>query len=127
MYLNINGKDHDLKLNFGFINKMDKTFKIEQNGVNLGMGVGVAKTLLESSYSLHILVKIIKAATDQTNEREIEVAIEQYAEENGDITPLYTELLDEMGKSPLLKAMIKKFEEKTEAEQRKLQSQAEED
>jgi hypothetical protein len=124
MYLNINGKDHDLILNFGFVNKMDVEFKIEQNGMNMGMGVGVGKALLEESYSLTMLVKIIKAATDGTNKKEIEVAIEQYAEEQGDIMPLYTELLEKMGKSALLKPMIKKFEERAEKEQEKLKQQA---
>lgn len=126
MYLNINGKDHDLVMNFGFVNKMDKEFKVEQNGMNMGMGVGVGKSLLEETYSLNMLVTIIRAATENTNHKEIEVAIEQYAEEQGDITPLYTELLEQMGKSKLLKPMIKKFEERAAKEQEKLRRQAKE-
>jgi hypothetical protein len=126
MNLTINGKDQELKFGFGFVNKMDVEFKIEQNGMDMGMGVGLGKTLLESTYSLKCLKKIIKAATDKTNDREIEVAIENYAEEHDDITSLYEDLLDEMGKSSLLKPMISKFEERTEAEQKRLVEQVDE-
>ena len=109
MELEIGGKTRELKFNMRFVRKLDEFYKVEQQGLEMGMGVNVAFNALNMR-SLSDLAKIIRSAVDgASNVLDVDKAIEDYAEEHGTLEPLFKELSEEMGKSALLTATVENF------------------
>jgi hypothetical protein len=113
MELNIAGKTHELSFGFGFIRTLDEKFKLEQNGMKMGFGINMSYSLLDNLQP-DALVDVIYAATKGVSKKDIEAFIEDYAEENGELEPLFDELKDEMGKSGMIKSTLKKFKQQIE-------------
>ena len=109
MELEIGGKMKELKFNMRFVRKLDEFYKIEQDGFEMGFGVNMAINALNMR-SLSDLAKVIRSSVEgASNVLDVDKAIEQYAEENGTLEPLFAGISEEMGKSALLKATVEKF------------------
>lgn len=109
MEIEIKGKDTELKFNFRFIRKMDAIYRIEQDGLEMSMGVSMAYNAL-NMYSVNDLVNVIHASSvEKVSRKDVEESIESYAEENDGLEGLFDEVQDELGKSPLTKATIQRF------------------
>ena len=112
MELTISGKLRELNLeNMKFVRKMDEFYKMEiSEGFYMGMGVSMGKQALKM-YSITDLAKIIRCAAEgNPTIAEVDKCIEEFAEENGSLEPLFNNVIESMGKSPLLKATIEGFE-----------------
>lgn len=97
-----------LKFNFGFIRQLDEKYNFEQNGMKMGFGVNMVYTML-TEYQPDALVDVLFAGVADVSKTEVEEYIEQYAEEHGELEPLFDEIKDKMGKSGMLKTTLKKF------------------
>lgn len=112
MELKVSGKLRELNLeNMKFVRKMDEFYKMEiSEGFYMGMGVSMGQQALKM-YSITDLAKIVRCAVDGSPTiLEVDKCLEDYAIENGSLGGLFDELIESMGKSPLLKATIKGFE-----------------
>lgn len=109
----INGKERELKFDFGFIRELDEKYNFEQNGMKMGFGVNMAYTMLEQ-YQPDALVDVLKAGVKGATKKGVEKYVEEYAEEHGELEPLFEEIKDEMGKSGMLKTTIEKFKKRQE-------------
>lgn len=118
----INGEEN--KLHFGkvgFIRTLDSEYKAEYNGIKFGMGLNLANTYLKQ-YSIPALVEVIRAAASGKPTRsEVDKALEDYAEklaledpEFDGLDDLFEDVMEEMGKQPLTRATMKKFNKVTE-------------
>ncbi len=109
----INGKKHDLKFGIKFIRELDKEYEVDYQGMKFGMGVNMAFMNLQQ-FNPVVIHSVMKAATSYlatppTNQQ-IEIAIENYAQENDGLHDLFLSLKDELGKSPVMKDTIKHFQ-----------------
>lgn len=109
MRLDINGKPVELKLNFGFIERMDKRFAQDKQTEEMGIGLAVGLGILERTYSPAVLADVIHLATDEASKKDVKEAIEEYAEEEGTLEPLFEEVIDAIKKAPMLTATLKKM------------------
>ena len=114
MKLKINGQEYQLEFGMKFINELDKRYSVNYQGFQFGMGVNMAFMYL-NQYNPTVIQNIIAAAIahekNRPTESEIEEAIVQYAIENDGLDKLFEQLQEELGKSPLLKATIKRFQQ----------------
>lgn len=114
MKFKINGQEYQLEFGMKFINELDKRYSVNYEGFKFGMGVNMAFMYL-NQYNPTVLQNIISAAVshekNKPSEKKIEEAIIEYATENDGLGQLFEELIEELGKSPLLKATIKRFQE----------------
>lgn len=114
MKFKIDGKEYQLEFGMKFINELDKRYAVDYQGFKFGMGVNMAFMYL-NQYNPTVIQNIIAAAIahekNRPTESEIEEAIVQYAIENDGLDKLFEQLLDELGKSPLLKSTIQRFAE----------------
>lgn len=112
MDLTINGKDYELKFGLKFIRQLDKVYKVDYQGLEFGMGVNLAFMNL-NQYNPTALVEVINAALSHHSStpkfNKIEEKIEDYAEENDGLGKLFEELLEELGKSAVVKDTLKQF------------------
>lgn len=109
MELTISGKLRELKFDMKFVRRMDEFYKYETEGFAMGMGVSMGEQALKM-YSITDLAKIVRCAVEGSPTiLEVDKCIEEFAEENGSLEPLFDELIESMGKSPLLKATIEGF------------------
>ncbi len=115
MIFKINGKDEVLRFDIGFIRKLDGIYKTEVGGmVKMDMGSGLSSALakLESKSPVGLSDIIYSACKNQAvKPSQVDYAIELYAEENnGDLEPLFEEVINCLGESPLVQGTIKTFE-----------------
>ena len=114
MKFKIDGKEYQLEFGMKFINELDKRYAVDYQGFKFGMGVNMAFMYL-NQYNPTVLQNIISAAVshekNKPSEKKIEESIVQYAIENDGLDKLFEQLLDELGKSPLLKSTIQRFAE----------------
>lgn len=110
MILEINGQNAELKFGIGFIRKMDVKHeaKVGNSGIKFGAGLILANLGL-TQYNPVILADIIMCATKGYTARDIDNAIEDYAEEHGDLEGLFEEVKEELGKSPVVKTAMEKM------------------
>lgn len=110
MEMKVNGVTKEFNFEkIRFINKLDKVYKAEKEGMNFGFGLMFANIYLEQ-YSVPALVTILKCAcTTVVNEADMEAAVEEYAEEKGDLEPLFKQVIEELGKSKVAKATVKRL------------------
>ena len=109
MKFDIGDKAYDLKFSFGFIKEMDKAYKVEQNGLEMGIGVSMGYNAL-NMYSVNDLAKIIYlSAVGSPSLKQVENALEANAKEHGELSKLFDEVKNELKNSPMTKATIKNF------------------
>ena len=114
MQFTIAGKEYELKFGIHFIREIDQVYKVDYQGMEFGMGVNLAfMNLLQ--YNPVALVEVIRAAVSHESSppklKKIEEAVEEYAEENDGLGELFEGLIDELGKSKVVKDTLKKFRE----------------
>lgn len=112
MILNINGKDTELRFDVGFIRRLDEVYKMENKaqGIQFGMGLMSANVYLKQ-YSPVGLSDIIRCAIKpQPSQNTIDTFIDDYAEKNGDLDQLFTDVSDALGKSNVCKATLKNLQ-----------------
>ena len=109
MELKVSGKLRELKFDMKFVRRMDEFYKVELEGFTMGMGVAMGEQALKM-YSITDLGKIIRCSVEgNPTILEVDKTLEEYAIENDGLETLFDALIEEMGKSPLLKATIKGF------------------
>ena len=106
----INGKIRELKFGIGFIRKLDEIYKVDYNGIEFGMGLNMANVQLQQ-YNPSALSDVICAAVKgNVSQRQVDEAIEDYAEENDGLGDLFEQVIEEMGKSAIVKDSLKRVE-----------------
>lgn len=114
MEFNINGKKYTLKFGMKFAREMDKVFKVDQHGLEFGMGISMAFMNLSQSNPT-VLTDIILAATahekNALSVSDVDEALETYAEENDGFGKLFDDIQTALGKSPVAKDTVQKFQE----------------
>lgn len=111
MEIEIKGKLRELKFGIGFIRKLDEVYTIERDGVEFGFGLAMANIQLQQ-YNPSALSEVIRcASTGNPSLRDVDNAIEEYAEENDGLGGLFDEVITELGKSPLVKDTMKRMTE----------------
>ncbi|HAM79602.1 tail assembly chaperone [Ornithinibacillus bavariensis] len=110
----INGKKFELKFGMKFARELDKVFKVDYQGLQFGMGINMAFMSIQQNNPT-VLTDVIKAAISHhdvvPNVKDIDEALEVYAEENDGFEQLFSDLTSALGKSPVAKSTIKKFRE----------------
>ncbi|MBU8568202.1 tail assembly chaperone [Virgibacillus pantothenticus] len=109
----INEKVYELKFGIKFIRELDKVYEVDYQGMKFGMGVNMAFMNLQqwNPVAIHAVIKAAVSYLDTTpSSKQIEKAVEQYALENDGLGDLFTELKDELGKSPVMKDTIKQMQ-----------------
>lgn len=111
MLLEINGKEKELRFDIGFIRQLDELYKADANGLSFGMGLQMATIQLQS-YNPTALSDVVRCAVKgKPRLQEIDDAIYNYAEENRDLEGLFEEVIEELGKSPVVKATLKRMKQ----------------
>ena len=110
MRLEINDKPVELKFSFEFIERMDKRFATDEKASDMGVGLSVGLGLLERTYSPTTLVDVIYSATNGVSKDNIKKFVENYANENESLEPLFDEIISEIKKAPMLTATLKKMD-----------------
>lgn len=112
----ISGKERELKFGIGFVRKLDENYTASHDGLEFGMGLMGSMMQLRLKNPT-VLTNIIHAAVvGNVTQRQVDVAIEEYADENDGLGQLYEDLEEEMGKSSVVKDSLNNLE-KLEAEQ----------
>lgn len=110
MEFEINGQAKEMKFGIGFIRSLDDVYKAEVNGVSFGMGLNMAMIQLQQ-YSPSTLSEVIRAAAKGNPRlKDVDNAIEAYAEENDGLESLFEEVIEEVGKSAITKATLKRMQ-----------------
>lgn len=117
MIFKIKGQDVELKFGIGFLRRLDEKHQaeIKDSGVKFGAGLIMANLGI-SQYNPTILSDVIFCATRGYKQSDVDNALDDYADENGDLEHLFDEIKDEMGKSPVLKRALKTHEKKEDPE-----------
>lgn len=111
MELEIKGELVELRFSIGFIRKMDEIYSVDRGGAVVGIGLPMVIEAIES-YNLPVLAEVIRAsATKRHTIRDIDNALEDYAEENDGLGSLFEKVSDELGNSPMVKDSVKKMKE----------------
>ena len=104
----INGKERELKFGIGFIRKLDDVYKVDYNGIEFGMGLNMANIQLQQ-FNPTALVEVIHAAVrGVTSQKQVDEAVEDYADENDGLGELFELIMEEMGKSAIVKDSLKR-------------------
>ena len=110
MEFEINGKERKLKFGIGFIRKLDDVYKVDYNGIEFGMGLNMANIQLQQ-FNPTALSEVIQAAVrGVTSQKQVDEALEDYAEENDGLGDLFEQVIEEMGKSAIVKDSLKRVE-----------------
>ena len=110
MRLEINNKPVELKFSFEFIERMDKRFATDERVEEMGVGLSIGLSMLERTYSPTALVDVIHSATNGVSKDNIKKFVENYANENESLEPLFDEIITEIKKAPMLTATLKKMD-----------------
>ncbi len=119
MKFTIAGKEYELKFGMKFIRQLDIANKIDYQGMELGMGLHLTYMGL-LQYNPVVISDIIKAAVSHEENvkiRDVDKAIEQYAEDNDGLDELFVDLKEELGKSKIVKATLKHIEQNARVQQ----------
>lgn len=122
MEFKIGKKNYQLKFGVKCVRELDKVYKVDQQGLEFGMGVNLAYMQLKMK-NITTLSNVIKAAISHIesapNISKVDEAVENYADENDGLSKVFNEILDEMGKSSVMKETIQDFEAKAKQEEAK--------
>lgn len=110
----INGKERELKFGIGFIRKLDDVYKVDYNGIEFGMGLNMANIQLQQ-FNPTALSEVIQAAVrGVTSQKQVDEALEDYAEENDGLGDLFEQVIEEMGKSAIVKDSLNRVQQMVE-------------
>lgn len=117
MNFTINGKEYTLKFGMAFLNELDEKYKMKMDGgIEFSMGMKFALPYLKAGNitALHnVLCAALKpkGVHPQAVEEELERIAEEDAENDTDrIGELFEEVLEAMGKQPLLRKEFSQLE-----------------
>lgn len=114
MEFTVNGKEYELKFGLAFIRQLDEKFKVDYQGVEFGMGINLANVGL-NQLNPATLADVIKAAATHSGKApkqyDVDTALDEHAEKHDGLEQLFEDVIEEMGKSPVIKTTAKKFEE----------------
>ena len=116
MEITLNGQPREVKFTLSMINELDKIYTIEASGAKFAMGLNLAFTYLSQKNPTAIL-NVLQACFPKVPARHVEEYVENYAIENGTLEPLFEELMDDMGKHPLLTATLNSYKQKARVEE----------
>lgn len=108
MEIKIDETTYELQFGLGFIRAIDEVYKVDLNGLPLGVGVEsiVPQLIVESPV---VLFEVIKAATSHLNSKPSNEGIEKFLEEkaaNDELSPLFQDVLERIKESSFLKAKV---------------------
>lgn len=111
MEFKIKDKVRELKFGIGFIRRLDEVYTVDMNGIPFGMGLTMANAQLQQ-FNPATLSEVIRcAATGNPSLRDVDNAIEEHAEDNDGLGDLFDEVLEELGKSPIVKDTMKRLKQ----------------
>lgn len=119
MRFTILGKEYELKFGMKFIRQLDITNQVDYQGMEFGMGLHLAYMGL-LQYNPVVLSDIIRAGVSHEEKvklKDIDAAIEDYAEEHDGLDELFEDLKEELGKSKVVKTTIKHIEQNARVQQ----------
>src|SRR5699024_8693937 len=106
----MNGKERVLKFGIAFIRKLDDVYKVDYNGIEYGMSLNMANIQLQQ-FNPTALSEVIQAAVrGVTSQKQVDEALEDYAEENDGLGDVFEQVIEEMGKSAIVKDSLKRAE-----------------
>lgn len=111
MIFEIDGKEQELKFGLGFVRKLDKAHTVVQDGVEFGMGLQTVYPQLTLRNPV-TLAEVITLAAKGATQKKVDEAIEAYAEETGDLEPLFQEVEEKLEESAFTKATVKQMKER---------------
>lgn len=116
MNIEINGRERQLRFDLNFIRNLNEVFQAEASGMKVPMGVTLATMQLNmGDYSA--LSDVIRCALNNSiSQKDIDNVIEELAEID-ETDGLLAEVIEEMGKSSVVKKQLKKAEEQSQAEE----------
>lgn len=115
MIITLNGQEREVKFTLNMINELDKKYVMDAGGAKFAMGLNLAFTYLSQKNPVAI-ANVLKACFPKTPEQHIEQYVEDYAVEHETLEPLFAEIIEEMGKHPLLTATLDNFKQKARVE-----------
>ena len=111
MEIEIKGKLRELKFGIGFIRKLDEVYTIDMNGIPFGMGLTMASAQLQQ-FNPATLSEVVRcASTGNPSLRDVDTALEEYAEEHDGLGELFDEVTEALGKSPLVKDTMERLKQ----------------
>ena len=110
----INGKERELKFGIGFIRKLDDVYKVDYNGIEFGMGLNMANVQLQQFNPTALSEVIRSAIKGNVSQRQVDEALEEYADENDGLGSLFELVMDEMGKSTSVKDSLNRAQQLAE-------------
>ena len=113
----INGKERELKFGIGFIRKLDDVYKVDYNGIEFGMGLNMANIQLQQFNPTALMEVIHAAVRGVTSQKQVDEALEDYAEENDGLGDLFEQVIEEMGKSAIVKDSLKRVQQMVEEDE----------
>lgn len=115
MEITIGGKERELRFGVGFVRKLDDVYRANVKGIEFGAGLVIANMQL-AQMNPATLSDVIQAAVSgkKVTTRQVDVFVDDYAEEHGGLKSLFEEIEEEMGKSLVVKDTLKQTGEATE-------------
>lgn len=113
----INGKERELKFGIGFVRKLDDVYKVDYNGIEFGMGLNMANIQLQQFNPTALSEVIQAAARGVTSRKQVDEALEDYAEKNGGLGDLFEQVIEEMGKSAIVKDSLERVQQIVEEDE----------
>lgn len=115
MELTINGKEYSFKFGVKFVRELDKTVKIEREGISFGMGLA-AKVLPElMTGNINTLSNVLFLANRTETPKLSQNEIDDYIDDCEDIEALFDLVTDELKESNAGKLAMKNLNiQKTE-------------
>lgn len=113
MNFEVSGKEREVNFGIGFVRELDKKFTVKQSGVEFGMGLQQVVPQLRLKSPV-ILVEVLKAGIKNVSEKQIDNAVEKYAEENDGLDDLFEEVTEGLKASAITRASVKQMEQRME-------------
>lgn len=118
MNIEINGKSYELNFGFKFLKTLNANFETETQGMRIDTGLINAQVILKSGDPIG-LTTVLRCALSHNKVKPTDDAVyeglENLIEENdGDLDKVIELIEKEMGKQPVIKAALKRFEKTME-------------
>ena len=110
MNFDINGKIIDVKFTIGAIEALDQMYEVHTGGASFGMGISSALVYLQQCNPVVLRNSIMALQTDNAKVGKSEIEAWLITQ---DIEKMSGDLITELGKQDLTKAMIKKLKAQT--------------
>lgn len=112
MKFEIAEKEYELHFGIKFVRQLDELYRVDYQGLEFGMGVNFAFLGL-NQYNPATLGDVIRSAVSYEKSppilKHIDESIESYADEHNGLGELFEIIIDEMGKSSVVKDTLERF------------------